>query len=187
MILRSTILFILLIFISGIILIKKYPGTLGKLEKERLGEYDFTLDMYGWGNFGRSFETWYEFNVKNGALKPGMKILCNAWFPAAHLDYYVAPLINSYVVGDGELYDIHHYAWLNNYRGSIQKGEDVLCIVPSNYPEDVQGNFLKKFQSIQKVSTFSQYRSGQICRYFSIYVLRNCTNDLPQMKQLVHE
>ena len=186
-ILRATIIFISLIFICGMIIIKKYPGTIGKSEKARMGEYDFTLDMYGWRDFGNSFKKWYELEVKNGALKPRMKILCNAWFPAAHLDYYVAPLINSHVVSLGELYDIHHYAWLNTYRGGVQKGEDLLCVVPSNYPEDVETNFGKKFHSIQKVITFSQYRSGKICRYFSIYILRSCKEDLSNTKQLIHE
>ena len=165
--------FMLVLIISGIVFINFYPGTIGNTDKNKLGENDFTLDMYGWGAFGKSFDDWYNEEVEHKNLQQGIRIVDNKWFPAAHIDYYVASPIDTYVIGMGEINDLHHYAWLNNYRGNLVKGDNALCIVPSNYPIDVNSYYLKYFSSIKPLSTFAQYRGGKICRYFRVYLLQN--------------
>lgn len=165
--------FTIFLIISGLALVKFYPGTLGNKEVARLGENDFTLDMYGWRIFGEKFAEWYKSEIQSAHLDPGLKIVCNKWFPAAHIDFYVAPLVNSYVIGIGDINDLHHFAWLNEYKEKLKWGADVLCIIPSNYPVDISASYSTYFSSYKLLASFSQYRGGSVCRNFNIFLLKN--------------
>jgi len=160
-------------FVAAILIIKFYPGTLGYRDKARYGEGDFTLDMYGWKYFGNEFSSWLKYQKKNSVLKDDIKIISHKWFPAAHLDYYVAIPNNIALVGVGKITDLHQYFWLNKDRAVLQKGEDALCIIPSNYSVNIDEAFLPYFNSAEFVKTFESRRSGQMARYFNIYLLKN--------------
>ena len=173
-ILKCMIGFMLMLILIAIIFVNRFPGTIGnKKGEETLGETDFTLDLYGWRDFGKQFSEYYKREVGAGHLQKDLKIVSNKWFPAAHIDYYVAPLIRSYVVGIGDINDLHHYDWLNKYRGAVMSGEDALCIIPSNYPDDALKIYGRDFTSVLPLTKFVQYRGGVICRYFFIYLLKN--------------
>jgi hypothetical protein len=163
--------FILFILVAGIVVINFYPGTLGSKKEDTYGEYDFTLDMYGWKNFGDQFNQWLLQQEKLNKLPPNIKIVANKWFPASHIEYYVAKRSNSYVIGLGSLYALHHFAWLNKYRPSLHLNESALCIVPSNVSSDPVALYNTSFNKVTLLNTFTEYRGNAICRYFKVYLL----------------
>ncbi|MDB5230928.1 MAG: glycosyl transferase family protein [Chitinophagaceae bacterium] len=165
--------FIVFLFTAGILFIHFYPGTIGSRDKNTYGENDFTLDMYGWKSFGKNFEQWFRLEQSLHHFKPGIKIIDNKWFPAAHIDYYVASNLNLALAGKGPMQDLHHYIWLNNYRPALALHDDALVIVPTNYPSDPAIAYKNSFNNIELLKTFTQYRNSRVCRYFNVYLLKD--------------
>jgi len=170
--LKAAVVLISVVLIGGCLFIRFYPGTTGSKEPRTYGEGDFSLDLYGWGSFSEQFISWKTDAEKNGIIAPGTAIVCNKWFPAAHLDYYLARHIDTHVVGVGKLTDLHQYAWLNTWRGGIQASENAICIVPSNNSEDPQQTYGKYFEEVTFLKRFGVKRSGQPVRYFDVYMLK---------------
>lgn len=170
--LKAATVLIVVVVVGGLALIRLLPGTIGSKDQESYGETDFTLDLYGWRQFGAAFTNWYQQQEQAGVLQPGIKIVCNKWFPAAHEEYYIARKTNSPVIGLGDINDLHHYAWLNRWRPSLQKEENALCIVPSNYPDNPAATYGKWFASAELIHTFAESRGGKNCRFFRIYLLK---------------
>jgi len=171
--LLSAIVLIILAVAGGVIMINCYPGTPGKTLNANYGEDDFTLDLYGWQAFGVAFRDWEKQAVAAQKLPAGLSVVCNKWFPAAHIDYYVTRQTNTHVVGVGLLTNLHHYAWLNHFRGGLNKGADALCIVPGNYPVDMQQAYGNYFDCIVPLKTFVSMRNKKIARYFRVYWLKS--------------
>ncbi len=154
------------------LVIRFYPGTIGSEEKGRYGESDFTLDMYGWRQLEQEFKPWLDKQERSGVIDPAIKMVTYKWFPGAHMDYYVARPLNKPLIGVGTFVELHQYVWTNRVRPSLQKGEDALCIVPSNYPGILAESYAKYFDSMEVLHTFTIFRSGQVARYFTVYRLR---------------
>lgn len=165
-------IFQMVIIIAGILLINFIPGTLGKKEKIHLGEGDFTLDMYGWGNLKTQFKKIAEADLKRGSMKKEAVIICNKWFPASHIDFYAAMPLNKDLVALGDTNDIHQYAWINNERKKLKSGDEAYCIVPSNYYVDVKTVYAGYFETIELPQIIEQKRNGEICRYFYIWRMK---------------
>ena len=162
---------------AGLIIVNYFPGTIGSKKIDSLGEGDFTLDMYGWNNLKPAFEKIAAADVRSGLMKKDAVIICNKWFPAAHIDFYVAMPLNRTLIAIGDTSDIHQYAWINEKRKSLRRGDDAYCIVPSDDREDVTNNFGKLFTIIQQPIIIEQTRNGKACRRFYIYRLKNYLAD----------
>ncbi len=165
--------FQLLVIIAGILLVNFMPGTIGKKEKKYLGEGDFTLDMYGWKNLKTEFKKMTETDVKSGEMKKDAFIICNKWFPASHIDYYVAMPLHKELVAIGDTNNIHQYAWINNERSKLKTGDDAYCILPSNYYADAKTIYAAYFDTIFLSQTIEQKRNGKPCRYFYIWRMKH--------------
>lgn len=170
-VLKSSVIFIIILAVAGVGVIKLYPGTIGSTSTANYGDNDFTLDMQGWTQFGEDFKAWQTDAVVKKEIAAGLPFVCNKWFPGAHIEYYVARPNNSYVVGVGNLNDLHQYVWLNHYRPALQPGGNALCIIPSNYPQDPAIAYGAHFQLIKLLHTFTETRGGSITRYFNVYLL----------------
>jgi 4-amino-4-deoxy-L-arabinose transferase-like glycosyltransferase len=170
--LYSTIITVIFIT-AGIILVNFKPGTLGKKEKQFLGEGDFTLDMYGWQNLKINFEKIVAADLLSGAIKKDAVILSNKWFPASHIDYYVALPLQKDLIAFGDINDIHQYQWINKGRKKLQAGDDAYCIVPSNYFADAKAIYAPYFSTILRPVIMEQKRNGTVCRNFYIWRLKN--------------
>ncbi|MDP4252285.1 MAG: glycosyltransferase family 39 protein, partial [Bacteroidota bacterium] len=120
----------LFVVVMGILAINFMPVSIGSADEKNLGKGDITLDMTGWEGFSRRFDSLYLADMRSGAIKPGATILSDYWFPAAHLDHYLAQPYNLNILAIGPLQDIHHYAWMNGYRKQIKSGEDAYFIYP---------------------------------------------------------
>lgn len=133
---------------------------------------DITLDVYGWRQMKDQFK-----DIKNRAeqdkiIQQNAPILSHKWFPAAHLDYYVAQRNNTHVLAWGSLDQIHKYAWINIERGGFKKGMDLWYIaLENNYrsPDIYQS----KFENIIAYDTMSIIRSGEVINHAYVYIFEN--------------
>ncbi|MFZ4059029.1 MAG: ArnT family glycosyltransferase [Ferruginibacter sp.] len=172
-ILVAAIIFQMVVIVSGIFLINFMPGTFGNKEKNNLGEGDFTLDMYGWRNLKTAFKKIVTAEEESGLIKKDAVIVCNKWFPASHIDYYVALPLHKDLIAIGDTSAIHQYVWINNERKKLKPGDDAYCIVPSNNFVDVNSQYGHYFEFIQLSTIIEQQRNGKPCRYFFIWRMKN--------------
>jgi hypothetical protein len=169
--LEIAISMLLSFIVCGILLINYYPGTLGKKDKQFTGEGDFTLDMYGWNSLKPAFEKILLSDIQSGKMKSDAVIISNNWFPAAHLDFYVAMPLKRDIIAIGDTSDIHQYAWLNHQRKKLHTGDDAYCIVPSDNYFNAKEKYASLFSRITEPFILEQKRNGKICRRFYVYRL----------------
>ncbi|MGN6420869.1 MAG: ArnT family glycosyltransferase [Pseudobacter sp.] len=147
-------------------IINYWPGTLGKKTVPDYGKHDITLDMSGWASFGKQFSAFRKRDNFNTRF-----IFSNYWFPAAHLDFYVARPLGMHVKAVGNVNDIHHFAWLNAKLPQLKEGEDAYYITISNFNDPVPDEIIRSFKSVSEPVTLSGFRSGSLDRYFYVYRL----------------
>ncbi len=171
------------IITTGILLVNFMPGTLGKKDNPFLGDGDFTLDMYGWPALKKDMQQIFQQDMQTNTMAKDAVIISNKWFPAAHIDYYVALPLQKNVIAIGDTSDIHQYAWINTKRKILQAGDDAYCIVPSNNYIDVRAMYAAYFATILNPVVIEQKRSGVTCRYFYIWRLKHfiAKNKSPRM------
>ncbi len=158
--------------VLAVVTVNYYPGTFGSHDKKKFGDDDFTLDLNGWRSFSREFRDWLSSQEANLKLPAGLPLVSNKWFPAAHIDYYVARPLNRPVIGAGLVLDLHQYNWLNLDRPPLLPGDSALCIVPSNYHMVLHDSYYLNFKSIDLLRVFYSYRGGSMSRYFTVYLLK---------------
>ena len=156
------------VLVAGILLIQFFPGTLGKQEHARKGYGDFTLDMYGWKKFAPVFDSIYR-STHPGIRTGDAVIVADEWFPAAHIDYYLARPLGIRMLVNGPVDKIHQYEWLNRQRGPLPRPAAVYLVSPSNspvHPENI--DWLRNLQP-RRSDTFVQYRNGLPARQFIVH------------------
>ncbi len=172
-VLKASLILLLTVVVAGIAVIQFYPGTLSTNKGNNLGDGDFTLDMYGWKETAIKMDALYRADVANGAMPINAPIIVNKWFPAAHIDFYVAPATQQSTYAIGELFDLHHYQWLNRYKAPLRKGQDAYFIMPSN--NFSEGNLLfyqQQFDTVYPPISLPIYRSGTLCKQVFVYRLK---------------
>jgi hypothetical protein len=133
---------------------------------------DVTLDMYGWNQLRKEFEPIKIKAEKEKVIQENAPIISPRWFPAAHLDYYVAKRTNTYVMGWGSLERIHKYAWMNENRGGYKKGMDVWYItMDSDFMNPWMGE--KYFENSIAYDTIEIKRSGKTVNKAYLYIFEN--------------
>jgi hypothetical protein len=170
--LKSSLSLIVIAVIAGMAIINFYPGTIGSKKEKNYGSGDFTLDLSGWKNFEQQYNVWVQQQSDRHDLRQ-LKIVCNKWFPASHLEYYIARPMHTQVIGVGHLHDLHNFAWLNKTRADLKGGDNALCIVPSNYTSDVVATYNKTFSTVTKLQTFTALRNNKPTRFFTVFLLRD--------------
>jgi len=177
----AALTFMVLVVLIAIGVVHYYPGTMGnKKDLSFLGKGDVTLDMYGWRKAGLIVDSIIQKDEANGIIGKDALFVCNKWYPAAHIDYYIARPLHKFVVGLGEMNRLHHYEWLNTDRLKNRSMTDALCLVPSNYPVDIEKLYGGCFRSVDSLARFPEYRAGKICRYFILYRMKHFTGNVPE-------
>ncbi|MBS1490163.1 MAG: glycosyltransferase family 39 protein [Bacteroidetes bacterium] len=150
------------------------PWPLGnQSSKISFGEDDFTQDIYGWNQIGDAFARISQREETQARMPKGAGLVSNKWFPGAHLDFYAARPAYRKMFLIGSLNDIHKYAWINEKRGGLEKGQDYYHIAVSNLyknPDELFGNY---FEKIQPMDTVEIKRAGRPMRYAFFYRLKN--------------
>ncbi len=171
--LRNANYFVLTIVLIAYLSINYLPASLGKQDTQKLGSGDFTMDLYGWRSFKNAFEKLRADDLRKHNMQPNAIILSNKWFPAAHLDYYVAYPLHMKLYAFGSLFDVHNFAWLNKQTGAIKEGTDAYYISPSNYSSLPDSMYKKHFSSVEEPVIIHQYRNKIAVRNFYIYRMKN--------------
>jgi 4-amino-4-deoxy-L-arabinose transferase-like glycosyltransferase len=169
----SVYLLTVLLFLAWA-LINYYPGTIGKTANiSRYGDTDFTLDMYGWNQIKNGFELIHKANVATGKLGYETAIISPKYFPGTEIDYYVARPLNMKLLQYGTLSEIHKYAWINEERGQLRKGDNAYMISTSNWYKDPYEYYGKNFEDINPSDTIKVFRSGELAYFAFVYELKN--------------
>ena len=183
-IIQFSLAFISFVVITGVLIINFFPGTLGKQKTPfKFGEGDVTLDMYGWSETARKIDSLVIDDEKNGVMPANFQFVSNKWYPAAHIDYYIARPLNKVVMGVGEMNDLHHYIWLNEFRLKKDTLQDAYCVFPSDYSCNVKDIYAGKFRSIDSVGAFPIYRSNRVSKYVFVYRLKNLISEIPRISR----
>ncbi len=143
---------------------------------------DPTLDMYGWDQLNQKTKTLFENDIAEGIMPQDAPILSWRWFPAAHLDFYVAQKNHKVVKAIGKLERIHKYAWINQIRGGFHLGMDAYFITFSNDFEDPKIKMKPYFEIVGNPDTIPIIRAQKTVKEAYIYRLKNMksipTNEL---------
>ncbi|WP_082304969.1 glycosyltransferase family 39 protein [Persicobacter sp. CCB-QB2] len=146
-------------------------------EENRVGRGDITLDMQSWSDLKAPFAAFLEEEKAKGQYL-GDKMLSPKWFPAAHLDYYVATPLQLKMMGGGSLLDTHQYAWLTEKRGGLVKGESAYYITPSSMFKDPIPYYGSHFEKVELATVIPVFRGGKLARNFFVYRLVNAKESL---------
>lgn len=172
--------FIVAALISLLIIIGLGVGEIkyGVLNLKSVVGKDVTLDLYGWRQMKKQFNEIKTRAEKDNTIQQNAPILSYKWFPAAHLDYYVAQRNNTYVLAWGSLDQIHKYAWINQERGGFKKGMDLWYISLENQyrTPDI---YKSKFENIIAYDTMYIVRSGEVVNRAYVYIFENL-KELPK-------
>ena len=133
------------------------------------GKNDFSLDMYGWDQVKNEFEC----IIANDRTDTKNSIIVQRWFPAAHLDYYVAKPLGIKLFVLGNLERIHKYAWINEKRGGIKQGMSAYYITMSNDFNDPNDFYKNEFDKIEFVKEIPIVRNKKVVKFAFVYNLQN--------------
>jgi len=143
-----------------------FAPTKGQDPKE-LGTNDVTLDMYGWHQAAIKFQ---QFLTKEGVEQKDydkVKVITNNWFPAAHIDFYMAHPQNIDIFVSGTLGETHKYYWINKTR-KINTGDKIYYITSSQFFKDPEG-LAGKYAIFVPIDTIQIKRNGQTVKNLFIY------------------
>jgi len=95
---------------------------------ELIGRKDAIMDLYGWQQTSEKISKIIQQENLNQ-----LPIISDHWFPAAHIDYYIAKPNDMLVYGKGDLQQLHKYYWINKVSPKLND-KKVLYITDSrNY------------------------------------------------------
>lgn len=129
----------------------------------KLGKKDVLLDMFGWDQASEKVSKVLE----KKQLKK-LPIISNRWYPASHIDYYIARPNNMNVYGVGSLNDIHKYYWINKVNPPFQK--EALYITDSRNFKDPNQLYSQEY-SAKLLGAIPIYRGKDLVKYVFLYKL----------------
>ncbi|MBI9032986.1 MAG: glycosyltransferase family 39 protein [Bacteroidales bacterium] len=153
------------------------------IDDQSLGKYDVTLDMYGWDQIQEPFAQLVKSDIEKGLMDSNSVIISNKWFPAAHLDYYVATPLNMNLLCIGSLIDIHKYDWINKDRGGFKKGMNAYFLTTSTqfYDPLIKSRYIKYFNSIELADTIKIVRSNRHVKNVFVFRMKDL-DEIPLSK-----
>lgn len=169
---KVALVYMIIIAVANPFIVNYFPGTLSQ-QKEgiKTGTEDVTVDMYGWKEAGEKFDSLYRSDVAKKIMPSGAPIIVTSWFPAAHIDFYIASKTKQQTIGIGNILNLHQYYWMNKYKQSLKNGDNAYYIVPSNlFTYKNLNEVTKNFTYYDTPYVISHFRGGIICK--KLYVFR---------------
>ncbi len=136
---------------------------------QKFGQQDLSLDIYGWKQVGEAFGEIRHRDLSNGLMEVDDPVISYRWFPAAHLDYYVARPAGIHVLAIGSLERIHKYAWINQQRGGFIPGMNAYFITTSRDYADPFELYDNYFETIVPADTIPIYRNRKTAGYAFVF------------------
>jgi len=170
--LNASIILLVVMLAAMTMAIRFIPQGLGREEPEtRRGEGDPTMDMYGMDQVRAGVEEILAADVRAGRMSPDAAIMSYRWFPAAHIDHYVATPLGRRLLAAGSLDAVHKYWWINQRREPLRVGDDAYYVAVSNWYSDPEESFGRLFQSIEPPDTIWVEREGAHVKNAFVYRL----------------
>ncbi len=172
----ATLSLLVLVLIFGVLEIKTgiVPLRFGERANSTryYGEGDFTTTIYGWRSIKDDFQKIREDKISEGQMKESDGMIGLQWFPMANFDYYVAYPLNVNMFGLRDIDKIHKYAWINEYRGGLQKGADYWFLNESSDYYAPERYLENKFEEIVPCDTIVVDRCGKPAKYVFVYMCK---------------
>jgi hypothetical protein len=134
---------------------------------------DPSMEMYGWKQLRHKFTPLYRDDIQQGRMNPGSVIITSKWFPAAHLDYYVATPEHIPLFAVNTLGEIHKYAWIDKERVGLKKGTDAWYITTDTYYSDPARLYGGLFREISQPDTLLIDRGNKVMREVYVYRMKD--------------
>lgn len=138
-----------------------------------LGESDVSLDLVGWDQIKAPFAELVAKDQAAGWMSDSAVIVSRKWFPAAHLDYYVASPLNMKLLAICPVNEIHKYAWINKIRGGLPVGTDAYYLTTSIHYREPNDFYRHFFRTIEPAATLPIYRSGKLVKNVFVFRLKD--------------
>lgn len=142
-------------------------------DPKELGKNDLTLDMYGWRQFADKFSQVVDHDFYTKNMNADAPVVSHKWFPAAHLDYYVAQKYGYNFMAIGDLKAIHKYAWINRERPPLRLESDAYFITSSRNFKSPE-YLLEYFSWVDKPEVIRIFKGRKHVENFFVFRLRNC-------------
>ena len=136
------------------------------------GDSDITKSIYGWRSIKNEFQAIRQKKIDEGLMKEDDGMVGLKWFPMANFDYYVANPLGIKMFGLRDATEIHKYAWINEYRGGLQKGNDYWFLNESSDYYDPERYLEGKFDAVIPCDTIVVDRCGTPAKYIFVYVCK---------------
>jgi len=171
--LNAGMVLVVLMLAAVTVAIRFIPQGYGREEPEtRRGERDPTMDMFGMDQIRTGVEVILSRDVSAGSMSTDAPLMSYRWFPAAHLDYYVATPLGRRLLAVGPLDAVHKYWWINQRREPLEVGDDAYYVAVSNWYSDPEDSFGRLFESIEPPDTIRVEREGAHVKNAFVYRLR---------------
>ncbi len=158
-----------------------YPGNFGSKSAKDLGTGDLTLDMYGWQQAGKQFDSLYQSDINKGIMPKGSPVVCYKWW-GAHQEYYFCRQLAIEMIGLGEMNNLHEYMWMNARRKDKVNFTSAYCIEPSDELYDVHRQYHNYYKEIDSAADIKIVRGNKPAHDFYIYRLKGWKNNLPAVQ-----
>ncbi len=135
---------------------------------EKKGKGDPTQDIFGWEQLNEKFTNWEAQNPQNTSL-----ILSHRWYPAGHLDYYIAREKGWEVVVEGEIKETHQYSLKNNDYFWKQNNGKAYCFAQSNSRFRPESHFDANTFQVTPLDTLYITRRKDTVRLHFVYLVQN--------------
>ncbi|MBT8478410.1 MAG: hypothetical protein KJO06_05800, partial [Gemmatimonadetes bacterium] len=176
--LNAAMVLVVVMLAAVTVAIRFIPQGYGREEPEtRRGERDPTMDMFGMDQVRVGVEAILARDVSAGSMSADAALMSYRWFPAAHLDYYVATPLGRRLLAAGPLDAVHKYWWINQRRAPLEVGDDAYYVAVSNWYSDPDDSFGHLFESIEPPDTIRVEREGAHVKNAFVYRLRGYNGD----------
>jgi len=171
----ASVVLLMVLLTAGFLEVKTGMFTKGTPadDSKQLGRNDVTLDLYGWRQLNEKFSELYDADLFNKNISADAPIISHRWFPAAHLDYYLAQQNEMNLMAIGSLEQIHKYAWINRQRPQLRRGSDAYFITGSRDYKSPD-YLLEYFAYIEEPEIIRIFKGKKHVQNFFVYRLRYC-------------
>lgn len=145
---------------------------------ETMGQYDFSIDMYGWQQVESKIDSLLKAEKISDPSFEADFLMSRNWFPAGHLHYYVSTPLQKPLYVCGTLGERHHFKHVNEKIGPISKGNDGLFIQLSQYPRPFPNLLYNHFGRVESLQPFMIYRRGKPVYTIFTYKLHQAKTEI---------
>lgn len=161
------------VLVAWVGIVHFYPGTWGKKQQSNFGQYDISLDLYGWKEASKEFIALYNDDVARGIVPAKTPLVCTYWW-GAHVEYYFCKPYNLQMFGLGSIHNIREYWWMNKKRSDSIRPENAYCIMPVDENYTLPTAFYKE---VELAKVIEIKRGGLPAHIFNVYRLKGWKGD----------